>query len=219
MLNLDLSQVWENIGEQLMWLEGQLSEQRSRTEKQKGFVKRLQQQAATGGTGAVDPEELQKQEERLEDMSEQLETMEQQYQGLWSQAGNVLKKMTAAGTAAGAAAAAAGTAVVPQGTGEAAGKVAAAGAEAAAKGMVGVMYAGLKFSGLAMRVAQDVVTAVKDDAEKMMKVKRGWGGRQEGGGLTCLAVVVMMATPVACCGAGFYGAGLYGKGRRARQGF
>ena len=148
-----------------MWLEGQLSEQRSRTEKQKGFVKSLRQQAATGGTETVDPVELQKQEERLETMSEQLETMEQQYEGLWSQAGNVLKKMTAAGTA-----------VVPEGTGEAAGKVAAAGAEVAAKGMVGVVYAGLKFSGLAMRVAQDVVTAVKDDAEKMMKVRAGGMG-------------------------------------------
>jgi hypothetical protein len=33
------------------------------------------------------------------------------------------------------------------------------------------VYAGLKFSGLAMRIAQDVVTSVKDDANKILKVR------------------------------------------------
>jgi hypothetical protein len=47
----------------------------------------------------------------------------------------------------------------------------------------GAMYAGLKFSSLAMRIAGDVMTSVKDDASRMLKVGLGGGeGREAGGG-------------------------------------
>jgi len=59
-----------------------------------------------------------------------------------------------------------------------------------AGGLTGAVYAGLKFSSLAMRIAGDVVTSVKDDASRLLKVTGGLGPRGESGG----GVSVGMAT-------------------------
>jgi hypothetical protein len=124
-------------------------------------------------------------ERKLGEMDAQLEELQQDYKSLWDQASGVLARIgsprsptfTGAQTTEGSSGKATGTAAA---AGGGSGSAAAAAGEGA-KGWTGMVYAGLKFSGLAMRVAQDVVTSVKDDAERMMKVSVwvvGWGGSE-----------------------------------------
>lgn len=57
--------------------------------------------------------------------------------------------------------------------GSGSGSTATTDAKAGSSGITGAMYAGLKFSGLAMRIAADVVSSVTDDAGRMLRVSFG----------------------------------------------
>jgi hypothetical protein len=110
-------------------------------------------------SGEAAPAELQQEQEKLAQFSSQLEGLQTSYNRAKDQAAALLQRI---GNAAGAGS--------PSSTGSA-----AAGDASGSAGGIGAVqsavYAGLKFSGLAMRVAQDVVTSVKDDANKLLKVR------------------------------------------------
>ena len=104
--------------------------------------------------GEANPSELQREQEKLGQMDSQLEGLQSNYSKMKDQAAGLLQRISS--TSAGAA---------------------DSGAKAAS-GISGAMYAGLKFSGLAMRIAGDVLSSVTDDAGKMLRV---------GGGACCFA--------------------------------
>jgi hypothetical protein len=108
-------------------------------------------------SGEAAPAELQQEQEKLAQFSSQLEGLQTSYNRAKDQAAALLQRI---GSAAGTGSAAAGDA--------ASGTTGSAGGIGAVQSAV---YAGLKFSGLAMRIAQDVVTSVKDDANKILKVR------------------------------------------------
>lgn len=98
--------------------------------------------------GAAAPSELQREQEKLGQMDSQLQGLQTNYSKMRDQAAALLQRMGASGADA-----------------------AAEGSTKAASGLTGAMYAGLKFSGLAMRIAADVVSSVTDDAGKMLRVR------------------------------------------------
>lgn len=110
--------------------------------------------------GAASPDELADEEAELGEMSSQLETLRSSYDTLWGQASGVLKNLAGGSPGGSGSGGAAGGSPKPGGT-------QSAGAEAASRALV----TGLKFSGLAMRITQDIASAVKADAERMFKVR------------------------------------------------
>jgi len=144
--------------------------------------------------GAALPEDLEEEEEELGEMTGQLEQLRTSYNTLWSQASGVLKNLTGSATivtADGASPAAASAqppppapAVAPppapasSAGGSMKGGTQSSAGEAASK----AVYAGLKFSGLAMRITQDIAYAVKADAKRMLKVRVGRLDRQNSAG-------------------------------------
>lgn len=97
--------------------------------------------------------------------SSQLEGLQTNYSRVKDQAAALLQRI---GSVTGSGS--------PSSTGSSAasGEVSSGSGTAGSAGGIGAVqsavYAGLKFSGLAMRIAQDVVTSVKDDANKILKV-------------------------------------------------
>lgn len=104
--------------------------------------------------GEAAPSELQREQEKLGQMDSQLQGLQSNYSKMKDQASALLQRMGTSGADA-----------------------AADGSAKAASGITGAMYAGLKFGGLAMRIAGDVVSSVTDDAGKMLRVSDGlrWG--------------------------------------------
>jgi hypothetical protein len=99
--------------------------------------------------GEANSSELQREQEKLGQMDSQLEGLQSNYTKMKDQAAGLLQRISS--TSAGAA---------------------DSGVKAAS-GISGAMYAGLKFSGLAMRIAGDVLSSVTDDAGKMLRVGAG----------------------------------------------
>lgn len=115
--------------------------------------------------GQAAPSDLQREQEKLGQMDSQLQGLQKNYSRMRDQASALLQRMGASGADA-----------------------AAEGSTKAASGLTSAMYAGLKFSGLAMRVAADVVSSVTDDAGKMLRVRGAVG-----------AAGVCMRLPFTCC--------------------
>lgn len=162
--------LWETVGDQLFALEAQLTAQVSATEKQKVSVKNLRQQVASGQASA---DQLKQEEARLGEMSQQLTGLQSNYNSLWSQAKSVLRSVREGNTSSKRTDAKPGEKKIQAAVDEVESdsESGGTGGTALAKGASGMVYAGLKFSGLAMRIASQVVGAVKDDAQKMMKVR------------------------------------------------
>jgi hypothetical protein len=97
--------------------------------------------------GEAAPSELQREQEKLGRMDSQLQGLQSNYSKMKDQAAALLQRMGTSGADA-----------------------AADGSAKAASGITGAVYAGLKFGGLAMRIAGDVVSSVTDDAGKMLRV-------------------------------------------------
>lgn len=112
--------------------------------------------------GEAAPSELQREQEKLGQMDSQLQGLQSSYSRMRDQAAALLKRMGGS-SGSGAATAAA--------DGDSGTKPAAGAGSAAASGISSAVYAGLKFSGLAMRIAADVVSSVTDDAGKMLRVR------------------------------------------------
>lgn len=112
------------------------------------FVRVLQVKA-----GQAAPAELQREQEKLGQMDSQLQGLQSNYTKMRDQAAALLHRMSSSSSAA-----------------DAAGAGGSAKSDPVASGFSSAMYAGLKFSGLAMRVAADVVSSVTDDAGKMLRV-------------------------------------------------
>lgn len=129
--------------------------------------------------GQAAPAELQREQEKLGQMDSQLQGLQTNYNKMKDQAASLLQRMGTSGAEA-----------------------AADGSAKAASGITGAMYAGLKFSGLAMRIAADVVSSVTDDAGKMLRV-RTWHtcGWFEGAGWEALSSQLLVQsclyTPIA----------------------
>ncbi len=139
--------------------------------------------------GIAPRDELEEQQRKLSLMGAALERTKNEYESISSQASNVLSAIggAVAGAVSGsrtesvdndgadAAAKAGGGQGGPISEDDIWGMEAAAGGVqgAFARGASNMVYAGLKFSSLAMRVAGDLASSVKDDAERMLKV----GGR------------------------------------------
>lgn len=103
--------------------------------------------------GQAAPAELQREQEKLGQMDSQLQGLQSNYTKMRDQAAALLQRMSSSSSAA-----------------DAAGAGGSAKSDPVASGFSNAMYAGLKFSGLAMRVAADVVSSVTDDAGKMLRV-------------------------------------------------
>jgi hypothetical protein len=103
--------------------------------------------------GQAAPAELQREQEKLGLMDSQLQGLQSNYTKMRDQAAALLQRMSSSSSAA-----------------DAAGTGGSAKSDPVASGFSNAMYAGLKFSGLAMRVAADVVSSVTDDAGKMLRV-------------------------------------------------
>jgi hypothetical protein len=97
--------------------------------------------------GEAAPSELQREQEKLGQMDSQLQGLQSNYSKMTDQAAALLQRM-----------------------GSSSADAAADGSAKAASGITGAVYAGLKFGGLAMRIAGDVVSSVTDDAGKMLRV-------------------------------------------------
>jgi len=132
--------------------------------------------------GEVAPEALEKAEKRLGQLDVQLQTLQSSYQKLKQQAGALLASIGSTG----ASNSSTDVSVVPDsaaatqsspsttdaaGTDSGSGSKNTAAVTAGVGALSGAMYAGLKFSSLAMRIAGDVVSSVKDDAGRMLKVR------------------------------------------------
>jgi hypothetical protein len=104
--------------------------------------------------GQAAPAELQREQEKLGQMDSQLQGLQSNYTKMRDQAAALLQRMGSSSSSAADAACAGGSAK----------------SDPVASGISNAMYAGLKFSGLAMRVAADVVSSVTDDAGKMLRV-------------------------------------------------
>jgi hypothetical protein len=109
-------------------------------------------------SGEAAPAELQQEQEKLDQFSSQLEGLQTNYSRVKDQAAALLQRIAGTGSPSSTGSADAGS---RSGTTGSAGGIGA---------VQSAVYAGLKFSGLAMRIAQDVVTSVKDDANKILKV-------------------------------------------------
>jgi hypothetical protein len=117
-------------------------------------------------SGEAAPAELQQEQEKLAQFSSQLEGLQTNYSRVKDQAAALLQRIgsvAGTGSPSSTGSAAAGESPSRSGTTGSAGGIGA---------VQNAVYAGLKFSGLAMRIAQDVVTSVKDDANKILKVGR-----------------------------------------------
>jgi hypothetical protein len=118
--------------------------------------------------GRASPEDLEEEEATLGEMSTQLEQLRSSYDTLWGQASGVLKNLTGSPSGSGVAAAGGGTGAAASSPAGGSGSTKAA-PPAAGSGAKGAVAAGLRFSGLAMRITQDIASAVKADAERMFK--------------------------------------------------
>lgn len=104
--------------------------------------------------GQAAPSDLQREQEKLGQMDSQLQGLQSNYNKMKDQAAALLQRISSSGS-------------------DAAGDGSAK-SDPVASGISNAMYAGLKFSGLAMRVAADVVSSVTDDAGKMLRVSPVW---------------------------------------------
>jgi hypothetical protein len=129
--------------------------------------------------GRASADELREEEAALGEMDGRLRTLRESYSSLWSQAGGVLRGIASA--AGGGGGSPGGS---PGGSGAGGSAKAAAGGSAKSSGGGGgggggaadaagrAVYAGLKFSGLAVRITSDIFASVKGDAEKLLKARR-----------------------------------------------
>ncbi|GBF87958.1 hypothetical protein Rsub_00670 [Raphidocelis subcapitata] len=156
--------LWDTLGAQLTWLESQLKEQESATEKKKVLVKELR---AKVSEGMASEDELEEEEAQLGEMSSQLEQLQSSYNTLWGQASGVLKGLS--GPASGSGGAKVGADAPPAQPGGTKAGGTQSGQTAAGEAASRAVYAGLKFSGLAMRITQDIASGIRADAARMLK--------------------------------------------------
>lgn len=157
--------LWQAISQQLAQVESKLRQQTSATEQQSLTVRKLRQEVSAG---KVDAGRLEDAEQKLSQMQQQLAALQRNYDAVKGEAARALSMLGGTKEETKASASTSSSSSVASSMDEPT-SVPESMMEGIGKGATNFVYASLKFTGLATRVAGDLANALAKDAEKMFK--------------------------------------------------